>query len=269
MHLPIGIYRFDDGSGPAAFAEGQVHDLRAKAVDLGALIANPDPGGLPPGQPLDPARLRAPVAAGATVYAVGLNYRDHAAETGRACPDPPPVFVKLPLSLAPPHGTAPHPGFSDTLDYEGELGVVIGPDATVFGYTVMNDLTVRALARPDTLLLGKNGRGLAPIGPWIVPAAAVPDPHALSIRTWVNGALRQDGSTADMHHRIPALVALLARSLPLRPGDIISTGSPRGSGIGFDPPRFLQPGDRVCVEVERVGAIETVIGPPLPDAGRS
>lgn len=278
--MAYGLYLFDDGPGTARFESNQVFDLRPEAENLSALFRLaelPHPGAAP--KPLEPGKLLPPVAPGATVYAVGLNYRDHAAETGRQCPDPPPIFVKLPLSIAPPNGVTPHPGFSDTLDYEGELAIVIGREARhvdaaqtmahVFGYTVVNDLTVRALAKPDTLLLGKNGPGLAPVGPWIVPASALPDPHALSIRTWVNGELRQDGSSADMHHRVADLIALVSRSVPLRPGDIISTGSPRGSGVGLEPPRFLQPGDRVRVEIGKVGAVETLIGPSLPDAGRA
>lgn len=276
--MPIGLYRFDDGHGPALIDQDRVFDLRPIGVALELLLQAPEPRP-PVGQPksLDPMRLLAPVAAGACVYAVGLNYRDHALETGRALPDPPPVFTKLPLSIAAPYARTPHPGFSDTLDYEGELGVVIGrptwniPAARaldhVAGYVVINDLTVRALARPDTLLLGKNGPGMAPIGPWIVAAHTIPDPHALRIRTWVNGELRQDGSTADMHHSIADQVAFVSRSIPLRTGDIISTGSPRGSGIGFDPPRYLRPGDRVRVEIERIGMIETLIIPPLPHDG--
>jgi 2-keto-4-pentenoate hydratase/2-oxohepta-3-ene-1,7-dioic acid hydratase in catechol pathway len=275
--MAYGLYLFGDRPGVARFESGQASELMPGAEhlsDLFRLAGPPQAGAM--SEPLETGRLLPPVAPGATIYAVGLNYRDHAAETGRQCPDPPPVFVKLPLSIAPPNGITPHPGFSDSLDYEGELAVVIGRPARhidaaramdhVFGYTVLNDLTVRALAKPDTLLLGKNGLGLAPIGPWIVPAADVPDPHALAIRTWVNGKLRQDGSTADMHHRIADLIALLSRSVRLLPGDIVSTGSPRGSGIGFDPPRYLQPGDRVRVEIERIGAIETLIGPSLLDA---
>jgi 2-keto-4-pentenoate hydratase/2-oxohepta-3-ene-1,7-dioic acid hydratase in catechol pathway len=275
--MPYGHYLFDDGAGLARFEDEGVFDLRSQAPNFAALFQLADPPQVgAASKPLEAGRLLPPVAPGATIYAVGLNYRDHAAETGRQCPDPPPVFVKLPLSIAPPNGVTEHPGFSNTLDYEGELAVVIGRptrniDAAhamdhVFGYTVLNDLTVRALAKPDTLLLGKNGPGLAPIGPWIAAVADVPDPHALAIRTWINGELRQDGSTADMHHRIADLIALISRSVPLMPGDIISTGSPRGSGIGFDPPRYLQPGDRVRVEIERVGAIETLIGPSLLDA---
>lgn len=277
LKMPIGLYRFNDGPGPAWIEEDRVHDLRPTAPTLDKLLlqsrlARPNTAHVP----LDQARLLPPVAPGAAVYAIGLNYRDHALETGRALPKQPTVFAKLPLSVAPPFGATPHPGFSDSFDYEGELGVVIGRPtrlasregamAHVCGYVVLNDLTVRALARPDTLLLGKNGPGFAPIGPWIVAAGDVADPHTLRIRTWVNGELRQDGSTADMHHRIPDLIALLSRSVPLRTGDIISTGSPRGSGIGFDPPRFLKTGDRVRIEIDEVGAIETLITPPLPDA---
>lgn len=271
--MQLANYRFDDGIGPGLVTDAGIADLRHLACSVRALLGR---AGLSPGpvHPLDPARLLPPIPDPASFIGVGLNYRDHAAEVGRLIPEQPPLFAKLPASLAAPQGETPWPGAS--FDYEGELGVVIGRAAYrvkaadamahVAGYVVVNDLTVRDLARPDTLLLAKNGPGFAPFGPWLTTADEVPDPHALTLRTWVNGELRQHSSTAELHHRIPALIAYVSQAIPLAPGDVITTGSPHGSGIGMQPPRFLAPGDVVRVEIKGLGAIETRIGPPLPDA---
>lgn len=270
--MRLATYRFDDGVGPGLVLGDRIADLRGLAPTLAALLATGahewpvDPG---PSAPLDPARLLPPLPAPASFLCVALNYVDHAAEVGRPLPERPPVFNKLPLSVAAPHADVPHPGWSDSFDYEGELGVVIGRAgrgiaeadamAHVAGYLVVDDLTVRELAKPDTLVLGKNGPGMAPIGPWITTRDEVGDPYSLTIRTWVNGELRQDGSTADLHRRIPELIAFVSRAVPLVPGDVISTGSPRGSGAGLSPPRFLRPGDVVRVEIGGLGAIENRI----------
>lgn len=280
--MRLATYRFEDGVGPGLVSgppDGlRIADLRGRAPTLGDLLAagaheRPIEGG--PSVALDPARLLAPLPGPAAFLCVGLNYVDHAAEVGRPLPDRPPVFAKLPGSVSGPFDATPHPGWSDTLDYEGELGVVIGRGgrgvaeadamAHVAGYMVVNDLTLRELATPDTLALGKNGPGMAPTGPWITTADEVPDPHALRIRTWVDGELRQDGDTASMHRRIPELIAFLSRSVALRPGDVISTGSPAGSGAGMRPARFLRPGAAVRVEIEGLGRIETRIGPSPAD----
>lgn len=280
--MRLATYRFDDGAGPALVLGDRVADLRRHAPTMRALLAaglheRPvEPG---PDVPLDLARLLPPVPDPALFLGVGLNYRDHAAEVGRAPPERPPVFAKLPASLVGPYDAVAHPGWSDTFDYEGELGVVVGRGgrgiaaedamAHVAGYVVVNDLTVRALAAPDTLLLAKNGPGMAPFGPWITTADEIADPHALPIRTWVNGEPRQDGRTDQLHHRIPQLVAFVSRAVPLSPGDVISTGSPAGSGAGFSPPRWLRPGDAVRVGIDGLGAIENRIVGSSPGGGRS
>lgn len=264
--MRLATYRYDDGIGPGLVTDAGIADLRHEGDSVRTLLGR---HALAAGlvQPIDRGRLLPPIPDPASFIGVGLNYRDHAAEVGRPIPETPPLFAKLPPSLAAPDGETPWPAAS--FDYEGELGVVIGRQAyrvdaaaamaVVAGYVVVNDLTVRDFARPDTLLLAKNGPGFAPFGPWLTTADEVPDPHALVLRTWVNGELRQDSSTAQLHHRIPALIAYISRAIPLAPGDVITTGSPRGSGIGFTPPRFLRPGDVVRVEIERLGAIETVI----------
>jgi len=189
---------------------------------------------------------------------VGLNYRDHAAEVGRALPEVVPVFAKLASAVSPPFATIARP--AESFDYEGELGVVIGAGGRIAGYVVVNDLTIRAMAKPDTLVLGKSAPGCAPFGPWITTADEILDPHALRIETRVNGEVRQSSSTAELHQRIPALLAFIGGQVRLQAGDIIATGSPAGSGVGFDPPRWLTPGDVVRVEIEHLGHIEHLIG---------
>ncbi len=220
-------------------------------------------------EPLDLTRLCAPLLQPGAFYGVGLNYHDHAAEMGRALPDFPPVFIKPPSAVAGPYDPIHIPADCRTMDYEGELGIVIGSSpetptvdaarSAIAGYCVVNDLTTRALAKPDTLVLAKGSPGYGPFGPWITTADAVPNPTGLWIRTWVNGVLRQNSSTAQLHRNPYEIVAYLAQSLALQPGDIITTGSPGGSGHGLSPPVYLKAGDCVRVEIEGLGAIENRI----------
>ncbi|MFN7177198.1 MAG: fumarylacetoacetate hydrolase family protein, partial [Thermaurantiacus sp.] len=202
------------------------------------------------------------------IVGVGLNYRAHAAEQGRALPDAPPLFLKNPRSLAPPFGTLPlHPA-SDALDYEAELGIVIGrpafactpaqAEAAIAGWLVAQDFTLRDLVRPETLAIAKGGPQMAPIGPWLttVETLAVADAQRLAIRCIVNGEVRQSATAADMHFGPVALVHHIARFLPLGPGDIILSGSPGGSGVGFAPPRWLREGDSVETEIEGLGRLQ-------------
>jgi len=128
--------------------------------------------------------------------------------------------------------------------------------AFIADYVVVNDVTMRDLARPDTLVLGKSGLGHGPFGPWLTTADAVTDPHALAIHTWVNGELRQSLTTAELHVGCFDLLAWLSSVLVLEPGTVIATGSPAGSEAGFTPPRWLVPGDVVRVAIEGLGAIE-------------
>lgn len=221
-------------------------------------------------EPVEPARLLPPVEP-VTIVGVGLNYRAHAEEQGRALPEEPPLFLKNGRSLAAPFGALPlHPA-SGALDYEAELGIVVGrpvfactraeAEAAIAGWVVVNDYTLRDLVRPETLTIAKGGPAMAPVGPWLTTVAEVPvaDALALRIRCWVNGELRQDSSTADMHFRPVDLVWRIARHLPLGPGDLILTGSPGGSGVGFSPPRWLAEGDVVETEIARLGAIRQVV----------
>jgi len=258
--MKLATYRFDDGIGPARIDGERVADLRTLAPTMIDLLSCgwADAAACDAELPLDMSRLLAPVPAPRAFLGVGLNYRDHAVEVGRALPDTPPIFAKLTSSVAPPFGTVPCP--ADTFDYEGELGVVIGAAGSVAGFVIVNDLTIRALAKPDTLVLAKSARGCGPFGPWITTADEIADPHALAITTSVNGELRQSSTTAQLHHRIPDLLNFIARTVALQPGDIVTTGSPAGSGVGFDPPRWLVAGDVVRVTIAGLGHIEHMIG---------
>ena len=214
--------------------------------------------------PLDPRDLLAFPAR--RVFAVGLNYASHAAETGRAAPDVPVVFAKL-GGTGRPRGEVRARAVSGTLDYEAEVGVVVGATldeadeaeakAAIAGYLVANDLTLRDHARPPTLTLAKAVPNGAALGPWVLTADAVPDWRALRVRSSVNGEPRQDACLAEMIHAPAAVLAYASRFTTLVPGDVLLTGSPAGSGAGFEPPRWLRPGDVVRCEADGLGAVET------------
>jgi acylpyruvate hydrolase len=210
-----------------------------------------------PAVPLADVTLLAPVPRPRYIFGIGLNYAEHAGETGRDLPEAPIVFMKLPSSAAAPNGDVRFPAVVRRPDYEGELAVVMGPGGTVAGYAVADDLSARDLQRREPQWTRAKGfDGSCPYGPWITTADEVPDPEALALRTWVNGELRQEASTSDLIFGIEALVAFLRETCTLEPGDLILTGTPSGVGMALDPPRFLEPGDVVRIEIERLGAIE-------------
>ena len=207
--------------------------------------------------------LLAPVPAPRAIFGIGLNYEDHLREMGGASsskverPAQPLVFVKLPSSAAPPNAPVRCPPVVRRLDYEGELAVVMGPGRSVAGYAVADDVTARDLqGREPQWTRAKGADGFCPYGPWITTADEVPDPHALALRTWVNGELRQDSSTANLIFTVPELIEFISQTCTLQAGDVILTGTPAGVGQGQDPPAFLQGGDVVRIEIERLGAIE-------------
>jgi len=222
--------------------------------------------------PLADATLEAPVIPGAAI-AIGLNYRAHAAETGQEPPAEPVLFAKMRGTVNRPSGPVVHPEWTRRLDYEGELGVVIGRTAHrvspadaldhVFGYMVVNDVSARDRQKAEPQWMrAKSGWGFMPMGPWITSADEAGDPQDLRIRTWVNGELRQDTNTSDMIFPVAELVAYASQVFPLAPGDVITTGTPSGVGVGMDPMRFLVPGDVVRIEIDRLGAIEhAIVGP--------
>jgi acylpyruvate hydrolase len=194
------------------------------------------------------------------IFCIGWNYKAHIEETGRELPEYPVVFLKLPASAAPPNGVVTCPKVVRRLDYEVELTVVMGPRGEVAGYTVADDVSGRDLQkREPQWTRAKGADTFCPWGPWITTADEVPDPEDLRLTTHVNGELRQDSRTSDLIFGPRALVDFIAEAITLEPGDLILTGTPSGVGQAMDPPRFLEAGDVVRCEVERLGAIEHMI----------
>ncbi len=206
---------------------------------------------------LSEIRLLAPVPRPPAIFGIGLNYRAHAQETGGEPPPAPIVFMKTPSSSAPPGDPVHCPDVVRRLDYEGELAVVIGRDGEVAGYAVADDVSARDLQRREPQWTrAKGADGFCPWGPWLTTADELGDPHALRLRTWVNGELRQDASTADLIFDVPQIVAFLAEVHAPLAGELILTGTPSGVGMALDPPQFLASGDVVRIEIEQLGAIE-------------
>jgi 2-keto-4-pentenoate hydratase/2-oxohepta-3-ene-1,7-dioic acid hydratase in catechol pathway len=262
--MRLCTYRDRDGSRLGSVEGGMVVPLAGRDVS-DALDRTPEPAGPP--VPLAGLELLAPLAP-RKLIGVGLNYRDHAAETGAELPREPLLFAKLPSAITAPSGDVVRPAYTDELDYEGELAVVIGARARdvpqeralghVFGYALMNDVTARDRQRAEPQWVrAKGGDTFAPFGPWVTTADEVPDPQALAIRTTVNGELRQDGNTSDMVFPVAALVAWCSASFTLEPGDVITTGTP--AGVGAARGSFLVPGDRVTVEIPGLGALENMV----------
>lgn len=211
------------------------------------------------------------------VLCLGRNYAEHAAESTRAFgeaappvekPDYPAIFTKAPTAITGPYSDIPYDAnVSTNLDWEGELAIVIGKagknisraDAMqyVFGYTVLNDISARDIQKRHggQFFKGKSLDGSCPMGPWIVSADEIPDPHNLQITTRVNGVLKQNASTGTMLFDIPEIIEQLSLGMTLEPGDVIATGTPAGVGHARTPPEFLQPGDLVEVEIEKIGTI--------------
>ena len=222
---------------------------------------------------LDAVTLEAPLIPG-KIMAVGKNYADHVAEGSGQVYSRVAGFIKV-TSCVTPHGaTIRKPAWTETFDYENELAIVIGrecsdvaPEAAydyVFGYTIMNDLSCRdvqsAERKEGNICIGKNFPTAAPLGPWIVTRDEIPDPHNLRIVTRVNGEVRQDSNTANQIHRIPAQIAWYSRA-GFEPGDLISSGTPAGTGMGYKGPGswYLQHGDRIECEIEKIGVLANTV----------
>lgn len=218
-------------------------------------------------------RLLPPVTHPQKYLAIGMNYKAHAEEAARngvPIPKSQLWFNKQVSCLNGPYQAIEMPRVSDKLDYEAELGVVIGKrcrhvsvedaPSVVAGYLICNDVSVRDWQmRSPTFTLGKSFDTHGPIGPWLVTADDVADPHNLMMRCWVNGELRQQTNTGDMIYNIWEQIAYLSTVMTLEPGDILATGTPAGVGVGFDPKRFLKVGDVVKIEVEGLGYIENAV----------
>lgn len=223
--------------------------------------------------------LHAPVLRPPKILAIGLNYKDHIEETGLPTPEFPLFFNKQSTSANGPYAPVHLPRVSDKLDYEGELGFIIGRHCrhvpreyaheVIAGYVVCNDVSVRDWQmRAQTFTLGKSFDTHCPYGPWLTTADEIGDPHALALKTWVNGELRQDSNTRHLVFDCFEQVATLTAAFTLEPGDLILTGTPSGVGIGFDPRRYLAVGDRVRIEIDGLGQIENGVIAEPPDTDR-
>ena len=217
--------------------------------------------------PLKDVKLLAPVPRPGKIFAIGLNYADHIAESGMPKPAEQVWFTKAVTSVNAPMATIELPRVSTQLDYEAELAFVIGkrcrhvPAASahevIFGYCAANDVSIRDWQlKTSQFVLGKSFDTHCPYGPWIATPDEVGDPHALGIRCLVNGEVRQESNTKELIYNCFDQVAHLSRAMTLEPGDLILTGTPGGVGIGFKPPRWLVADDVVRVEIDRIGAIE-------------
>jgi acylpyruvate hydrolase len=255
----------------------QVHPFAGIEADLAPIVAGGDealPRTTDP-VPLADVRIRAPIARPGKIICVGLNYRDHCREQDVAEPDYPMLFAKFANAVNDPGATVVRPRATEKLDLECELAVVIGrrasrigPDeamAAVFGYTILNDVTMRDLQREDRQWLrAKGSDGFAPIGPVLVTTDELGDARGLRMRSAVNGETWQDSSTDEMIFDVPTLVAFASRTITLEPGDVIATGTPAGVGHFQDPPRYVVGGDVMRCEIEGLGVLENPVVDETP-----
>jgi 2-keto-4-pentenoate hydratase/2-oxohepta-3-ene-1,7-dioic acid hydratase in catechol pathway len=272
--MRLAMARTKPTDAAVVLADGTARRL-VFAGDLSAMIeAELDPRRLPLGRPVAVRPLAAPLRP-RKVVGIGLNYRDHIAEAGLSAPAQPLVFAKFPTSvIGPGDAIVADPAITRRVDWEVELAVVIGRRMRnvserealdhVFGYTVANDVSARDIQFAEIQLVrAKSLDTFCPLGPVIVTADEIPDPQALRLRTRVNGETVQDSTSAEMVFSVAELLAFCSGSFTLEPGDVLLTGTPPGCGYFLTPPRSLQPGDVVEVEVEGIGVLRNPVeGPP-------
>jgi 2-keto-4-pentenoate hydratase/2-oxohepta-3-ene-1,7-dioic acid hydratase in catechol pathway len=258
--LAAGDPAMDAARAALAFAQDRIRTRRDDAMASGLLFATDEPG----------FRLEAPVSRPRKVLAVGVNYKDHSAETGIALPKRPMIFAKEATCIVGPGAPIEKPRFSPFLDWEGELCFVVGKPARhvpadralehVAGYMIGHDVSVRDWqVHSQTMMMGKCFDTHGPTGPWLVTRDDVPDPQALALRTTVNGVVKQDASTSQMIFGVAALVEYLSQATTLEPGDVVFTGTPAGVGVARDPKEFLKAGDVVRIEITGLGALENPV----------
>lgn len=257
---------------------GRIRALAPAVGDIGpaqispqglAVLAAIDPEKLPlvEGEP----RLGTPLRGIGMIHAIGLNYRLHAIESGMAIPEEPILFTKAVSSLSGPNDDILIPPGAKSVDWEAELGVVIGAEAWqveearaldhVAGYMTANDVSERDFQarRGGQWVKGKSAPSFCPLGPWLVTRDEIPDPQTLALHLEVNGETRQNSTTADMIFPVAKIIAYLSTFIRLMPGDVIVTGTPSGVGMGCKPPVYLKAGDVVTVEVEGLGRQRQVV----------
>ena len=214
----------------------------------------------------DQADLLAPIAIPGKFICIGLNYRDHAIESNMQLPKTPVVFTKFSNCIVGDGATVVIPRLTSQLDYEAELAIVIGKEGKnipaedwadyVFGYTIVNDLSARDIQMATSQWsLGKSFDTFGPMGPAIVSKDDIPDPHVLAIKLSIDGELLQNSNTDQLVFKAPDLIAYLSSIMTLEPGDIISTGTPAGVGLGRKPQRWVQPGETMVIEIEGIGTL--------------
>jgi 2-keto-4-pentenoate hydratase/2-oxohepta-3-ene-1,7-dioic acid hydratase in catechol pathway len=262
-------------TGGGAPRVGQIEDGEIRPLGDGTLLEyilygrTPDrqPSGAGEAVSLEEAKIHPPIARPGKVIAIGLNYEDHAAETGAEIPEKPIVFAKYPNTIIGPGAPIRIPPITEQADYEAELAVVIGDRAKnvsegealdyVFGYTNSNDVSARDLqfSEGGQWTRSKSLDTFCPIGPYVATRDEVPDPQNLFIRAILNGETVQDGTTSKMIFSVAELVSFLSRGMTLEPGDVIITGTPPGVGMARDPQLWLKPGDEITIEIEGLGSL--------------
>ncbi len=260
--------------------DGKIRDLSAHVPDFAGVHLAPavldtiraiDPASLP----LAPAgaRLGPPVAGTRNFVAIGLNYADHAKETGQELPAEPILFNKAPTCICGPNDDVMYPKNSDRMDWECEIAFVIGTRARyveakdalgyIAGYCICNDVSERRfqVKRNGQWVKGKSAETFGPLGPWLVTPDEMPDPHSLAMSLEVNGDRKQTGSTSTMIFQIPQLLAYVTEFMVLEPGDVITTGTPPGVGSAKKPPEYLKAGDVMVLQIDGLGAQRQTVVP--------
>ena len=261
---------------PGLVVDGGVVDLGAEGFE-DAIAFMGAPGSVQaeaararPTIALEKVRLLAPVPNPPRVFGIGVNYAEHAAESGTRMRDVPTVFMVLSSAVVGPGAEVVLPPNSAAVDYEAELAVVIGKaghriaasewEEHVFGYTIMNDVSARDVQRATSQWsLGKSFPTFAPMGPWIVSKDEIADPHRLGISLTIGGEKLQDSNTSQMIYKIPALIEYLSGIVPLEVGDVISTGTPAGVGMGRTPQRWLKAGEEMILAIEGIGELRNPV----------
>ncbi|HLG67533.1 MAG TPA: fumarylacetoacetate hydrolase family protein [Acidimicrobiales bacterium] len=258
-----------DLTDPLVGLPGDMVALLGRGADAMAAAAGA-PGGAARRYALADVDLRAPVPLPPKILAIGMNYRDHVAEMGREPPEYQYWFNKQRTCVVGPGDPILVPAVSEQVDYEGELGIVIGTRCrnvpadraleVIAGFTIVNDVSVRDWqARTPTFTIGKSFDSHGPMGPWIVTPDELGDPGSLAVRTWVNGELRQDSCTSELIFSCGEMVEYLTTAFTLEPGDVLATGTPAGVGAGYSPPRWLRDGDVVRIEIDGIGALQNPV----------
>jgi len=262
----------DKGPRPGLVVDGGVVDLGAEgfkdsvAFMAAASSVQVDVARSKTAIALDQVKLLAPVLAPPRIFGIGVNYAEHAAESKTEVQKVPTVFIVLSYAVVGPGADVVLPKASSKVDYEAELAVVIGKAGYqipagaamehVFGYTIMNDVSARDVQRATTQWsLGKSFPTFAPMGPWVVSKDEVADPHTLQISMTIGGEKLQDSNTSMMIFKVPALIEYISGIVPLQVGDVISTGTPAGVGMGRTPQRWLKPGEEMAIEIEGIGEL--------------